>query len=416
MTAETLPVPSRKLASAARITVFALVGLGHVMSHIYILALPPLFALIKSDLDIDYAALGLLVTVFHVATGLMQVPAGFLVDRIGARPTLVGGLVLCAAGIAGIGMVDGFWTMVILSTLAGVGNSVFHPADYAILAGTVEDRHLGKTFGFHLLAGNVGFAAAPLVMVSFAALWDWRGALIAVGAVGFTLAVAMLLFGGNLRSGVRLPRQAPASGQEGNGIRTFLSMPLVIMLGFFVLVAIANTGVQAFSVTILSTHYGMHIGTANTALTVYLSAGLGGIALGGWLADRLERPVTVVVISMLSCASCFVLLGVPALPVLVVLLSMGVAGAAVGAMRPARDLMVNAIAPPGETGKVFGFVGMGLSIGGAVAPVVLGAMIDIGATGWLFWLFAACILLSVTTALTIHRMAGNGASRTMHAT
>lgn len=408
MTAESLTVSTPKLSPAERVTVFGLVGLGHVMSHVYILALPPLFALIKGDLNINYAALGLMVTVFHIATGSMQVPAGFLVDRVGARPTLVGGLVLCAAGIAGIGMVDGFWAMVVLSTLAGVGNSVFHPADYAILAATVEERHLGKTFGFHLLAGNVGFAAAPLVMVSFAALWGWRGALIAVGVIGLALAVAMLLFGGNLHAGARRPKQASAPGQEAEGIRTFLTVPLIIMLGFFVLVAIANTGIQAFSVTILSTHYGMHIGTANTALTIYLSAGLGGIALGGWLADRLERPVTVVVISMLSCALCFTLLGVSALPVLIVLSCMGVAGAAVGAMRPARDMMVNAIAPPGATGKVFGFVGMGLSIGGAVAPVVFGAMIDLGATGWLFWLFAACIFLSVFTALAIHRMGSAG--------
>ena len=76
---------STDLTRGERTTVFTLVGAGHFMSHVYILSLPPLFALIKTDLDISYAALGLLVTAFHVATGLSQVPAGFAVDRFGAR-------------------------------------------------------------------------------------------------------------------------------------------------------------------------------------------------------------------------------------------------------------------------------------------------------------------------------------------
>ena len=89
MTASTSSAHKMTLSTSERTTVFALIGAGHTMSHMYILTLPPLFALIKVDLDISYAALGLLVTMFHVSTGLMQVPAGFLVDRFGARITLI---------------------------------------------------------------------------------------------------------------------------------------------------------------------------------------------------------------------------------------------------------------------------------------------------------------------------------------
>ena len=104
----------------------------------------------------------------------MQVPAGFLVDRFGTRITLTVGMLLCAASMAAVGAVDAYWVMVALTSVAGIGNSVFHPADYAILAASVDDRHLGKAFGFHLLAGNLGFAAAPVLMVALAALWDWQ--------------------------------------------------------------------------------------------------------------------------------------------------------------------------------------------------------------------------------------------------
>ena len=94
--------------------------------------------------------------------------------------------------------------MLALTTLAGIGNNVFHPQTRAIVS-AVDERHLGKAFGFHLLAGNLGFAAAPVLMVSLAALWDWRMAIVAVGAAGIAVGLAMLAFEASLRA-----RAAPA--------------------------------------------------------------------------------------------------------------------------------------------------------------------------------------------------------------
>jgi MFS family permease len=68
--------------------IMGMIGSGHALSHFYLLALPPLFPLLKAEFGVGYAALGLLVTMFNLATGLAQVPAGFLVDRIGARRVL----------------------------------------------------------------------------------------------------------------------------------------------------------------------------------------------------------------------------------------------------------------------------------------------------------------------------------------
>lgn len=371
------------------------------MSHIYILALPPLFALIKAELDISYAALGLLVTMFHVATGSMQIPSGILVDRLGARVTLITGMLLCATCMGAVGLVEAYWAMVCLTTLAGIGNSVFHPADYAILAGAVNERHVGKAFSFHLLTGNLGFAAAPVMMAGLAAAFDWRTAVVVVGGMGVTVGVCMLLFGRNLHvAGGR--ESGPASKAPAS--RALLSPPLVVMLGFFVLVALANSGIQTFSVTVLNAHFGVPLGTANAALTAYLSAGFVGIALGGVVADRLRRPVVVVVASMLVCALALAVVGALALPALVLVVAMAVSGTAVGVMRPARDMMVNAIAPPGATGKAFGFVGTGLSAGGAIAPVALGAMVDLGASAWVFALLVSFVLLGAAAAVVIDRM------------
>lgn len=402
MTAVVSPAHHETLTTSRRSVVFALVGAGHVMSHIYILTLPPLFALIKSDLDVSFAALGLLVTMFHVATGVMQVPAGFLVDYFGARITLIAGMLLSAICMGAVGAVDAFWMMVVLTTLAGIGNSVFHPADYAILAAAVGKQHLGKAFSFHLLAGNLGFAIAPVMMVSLAVLWDWRTAVIAVGIAGVVVGLCMLAFGRDLRTGTEPGR---TSNDRATGGMTSLTSPaLLMMLGFFILTALASSGIQTFSVTALNTVYGTDLGVANTALTFFLASGFLGVAVGGFVADKLQRPVVVVAGAMAVCAACLAVVGWRALPTVALFAAMGVGGAVIGLMRPARDMMVNAIAPPGATGKAFGFVGTGLSVGGAVAPVAFGWLIDTGFAGWVFALCAGFILLSIITAVAVDRI------------
>jgi MFS transporter, FSR family, fosmidomycin resistance protein len=391
------------LTRGERSTVFALVGAGHFMSHVYILSLPPLFALIKTELEISYAALGLLVTAFHVATGFSQVPAGFAVDRFGARKTLLFGMFLSAVCMGSVGLVETYPLMIALTVMAGVGNSVFHPADYAILAGTVQKQHLGKAFGFHLLAGNLGFATAPVLMVALAAWFDWRMAMVVVGGAGVAIGLCMLLFGHNLRAAVA-PQVDTSADPCDDSAQSLLSPALLTMLGFFVLIALATAGIQTFSVTVLNKVYGVSLESANTALTVFLGAGFVGVATGGFVADRLREPVVVVNLSMLTCAVALALVSVVALPFALLLLMMAIGGAAVGLMRPARDMMVNAIAPPGTTGKAFGFMGTGLSTGGAVAPVVFGWMIDIGAAHYVLGICAALTLAAVGTATAVHRL------------
>ena len=59
------------------------------------------------------------------------------------------------------GLVPGFWWLAPLAIIAGLGNAVFHPADYAIMTARVDPRRLGRAFGAHGVAGNLGWVAAP---------------------------------------------------------------------------------------------------------------------------------------------------------------------------------------------------------------------------------------------------------------
>ncbi|HEX7075559.1 MAG TPA: MFS transporter [Hyphomicrobiaceae bacterium] len=382
--------------------VLAVIGSGHAMSHFYLLALPPLFPLIRDDLDVSYAALGLLLTVLNVATGLFQVPAGILVDRLGARTILVAGLSLMAAAMAGIGLADSYWTMIPLIVAAGIGNSVFHPADYAILARSVDQSRLGRAFSIHTFTGNIGFALAPPVMVALTAALGWRVALMAAGAISLLVLIGFLVWGGVLADDA--PDGAAQARQDRSvDLRILLDSRILILFLFFLSVAMVTSGVQSFSVAALQGFQGLDFTAANTVLTGFLVASAAGILIGGFVADRTKRHGTVAVAAMLGAAALFLLSGLAALPFAVLFVAFVAIGLLQGVIRPARDMMVKAATPEGATGRVFAFVSTGLNVGGAITPLLFGLVLDAGEPRLVFLLLSVFVLLGIGTIGVVGR-------------
>src|SRR5712692_1777691 len=119
------------------VRIIALIGAGHMVSHFLQLTLPPLFPLLKSEFDVSWVALGLLSSVFYCVSGLMQTVAGFFVDRFGARRVLLTGMTLFASATAAAALAPTYWMLLPVAALAGLGNAVFHAADYSMLNASV---------------------------------------------------------------------------------------------------------------------------------------------------------------------------------------------------------------------------------------------------------------------------------------
>jgi len=146
--------------------VVSLIGTGHATSHFLQLVLPPLFPLMREELGVSYATLGLVLTLFYVLSAALQPLAGFVVDRVGGRAVLLGGLGLMVLGTLLAGFAHSIWMLGLGAAIAGIGNSVFHPADFAILNGRVAKERLGHAFSIHSVSGSVGFALAPIFSAS----------------------------------------------------------------------------------------------------------------------------------------------------------------------------------------------------------------------------------------------------------
>src|SRR5262245_27094749 len=126
----TQPVPHSARHDAQ---VIGLVGLAHGTSHFFHLILAPLFLWLKPAFGLSYAELGLLVSVFFMVSGIGQAIAGFVVDRIGAWIVLMTGVGLLAVSALGLAGSQNYPMLLLFSGVAGLGNSVFHPADFTIL-------------------------------------------------------------------------------------------------------------------------------------------------------------------------------------------------------------------------------------------------------------------------------------------
>src|SRR5260221_13788921 len=183
MSSETIPAESLR----RDVRIIGLVGAAHASSHFFQLALPPLFPLLRVEFDVSWTLLGLLVGVFYAASGVTQFTAGFVVDRIGARPVLLSGLALLACGTILAALAPGAYWLFPIAAAMGVGNGVFHPADFAILNANVAPRRLGYAYSTHGVGGNLGYAAAPIVGYALAAAFNWRVALACMGVTGLVM-------------------------------------------------------------------------------------------------------------------------------------------------------------------------------------------------------------------------------------
>lgn len=384
------------------IKVIALVSTAHGFSHFYQLVLPPLFPFITDALGIGFGEAGVLMMCFYGASGLAQTPAGFLVDRFGARRVLLTGLLFEAICVGLMSTVPSFWLAVPLVMLAGLGNSVFHPSDYAIMTHTVSPTRMARAYGVHTLSGNIGWTLAPVTVLALASVAGWRGALAIVGLAGIAI-VFLLASQSGVLSGASSPRRAvraAAPSPRGVSYLTLLaSPPILLCFAYFVLLAVALSGNQTFMPSALHQIYGTSLGTANAALSAYLLAGSLGILAGGVAADRTLRHEGIVALGLLSAAALLLIVGFVALPDPALVAVVALAGFASGTTMPSRDMLVRGATPAGSTGKVFGFVYSGLDLGSAVTPPVLGVFIDYGAPRLVFVFAAAALALTIATAI-----------------
>jgi MFS family permease len=380
--------------------VIALVGLAHGTSHFHHLILAALFPWLKPAFGLSYAELGLLLTAFFIVSGVGQALAGFVVDRVGARSVLFFGMAMLGISALVLSVAGSYAALMAGALLAGVGNSIFHPADYTLLNQRVSRARLAHGFSVHGISGNIGWAAAPLFMTTVAALSSWRMALACAAILPFAVLAILMLNRAHLRPEPK-PASAPVAA-GGEGTLSFLRLRAVWMcFAFFFLTAVALGGIQAFASIGLMQLYGISRELATGSYTAYMLASAGGMLLGGFVGAGRQDHDRTVAIAFAVAAALALLLGVAVVPGWLALPLMALVGFFSGVAGPSRDLMIRAAAPKNATGRVYGIVYSGLDAGLSVGPALFGLVMDAEHPEWLFAGIALFQALAIVTAVGV---------------
>jgi MFS family permease len=387
----------------------SLVGLVHGISHFFHLLLPPLFPLLLHDFGFSYAELGLLVTTLFVVSGSGQAMAGFVVDRIGARPVLFAAMACFALSGLALSMATGYAGLMLAAALAGLGNCPFHPADFTILNRRVSAQRLGHAFSVHSLTGNLGWALAPVFLTGLATAFDsWRVA--AAGASVLALSVLAVMWwqrdalddsrGHAVHVPLSAARADPAAVAEHP--MAFLRMPaLWLCFSFFLWSSFALSAIQSFGSPALQHMAGLPLSTTSLVVTGFMLFGAVGIVIGGFLVTRSERLERIIGPCLLASAALLTLVGMGVVPGVWAVVLVAVAGFGVGIAMPSRDMLIKRAAPPGATGRVYGTVYSALDLGFALAAPLFGSLLDHGWPNGVFYGSALALALGVVSAAAV---------------
>ena len=287
----------------------------------------------------------------------------------------------------------------------GVGNTVYHPADYSLLSNHVPPDRIGQAFSVHTFAGMLGSAVAPASLLMMQSQWGWRGAFIGAGILGFAVAAILVAVRDNAAAPVSAPPPRAGADKDAAGWRLLLSAPILLNLIFFVLLAMMSGGMYNYSVVALGALYGTPVTAANVALSGHLTLSAIGVLIGGLVVARTSRHALVATLGLAAIALITVLIANVDLGFLPLIATMTVCGFFYGVIMPSRDMIVREVTPPGSFGKVFGFVTTGFNIGGIVSPLIFGAIMDHASPRLVFLGVAAASLIAIFTVVTRPRRA-----------
>lgn len=370
-----------------------LVGLAHFLSHVFTLALAPLLPMITSDLNMTYVEFGFAIAAFSITTGLFQTPMGFLVERVGGRIVLISGLVLNSVCFILAGwFAANLWQLMALMALAGVGNSVFHPADYSLLSSSIAKPRLGQAYSAHTFLGILGLIIGPIMTVALEPSMGWRGAVAAVGFIGLATAAVLILGAGLIAEGGELKKKQGMA----DSLRELMTSPAIMLFFlFYVCTSAANAGITQFSIVTFQSMYGVEKATAVAALTIYQVGALALVLPGGVLADRTTRQDVYLVTGFAITAALVFLAGTAMFPFWIAVAMLCTGGAIRGGLNSVRDVAVRQIPTDIPIGTVFGFVSTGFLLGQTIGGPLYGWLFDHFPPNYIFYVSAFVHVLGI---------------------
>ncbi len=376
--------------SGYRWVVFSLLAFGYLLVYFHRLC-PAVVALdMQADLNTSGALLGFLAAAYFYPYALMQLPSGLLSDSWGPRKTIT--VFFTLAGVASIflGLVESLGLAILARALVGLGVAMLFVPTMKVITNWFPAAVFARMTGILMAVGGLGAYTASRPLAWLSDLIGWRGSFVAIGAVTIVAALAIGFMVRNTPEEMGLPAVNPeAAGNPGKaptiglmrGMRMVLATGAfwVLAIWFFCTCSIFFSFGGLWGGPYLMQVYGLSKAEAGNVLSMLALAMIVGSPILSWTSDAVwHSRKKVIVLSavmtlVLSLPLAFFTAGMsrPLLYLLCFLLGLFTSAVVVVAFASAKELFPIEIA-----GTSVGLVNLFPFLGGAVAPPILGAILE----------------------------------------
>jgi MFS family permease len=391
-------------------SILAAMSACHALVHSYMLVFPTIYKSLGEGLNLEFARVGLVGMVSYMAFGFGALPAGFLVDRFGARNLVV----ICLAGttlasvltfLAGSGV-----GVAVALVVLGFFASLYHPAGLAMISMNVKD--VGKAVGIHGMAGTLGVAVAPLVAGTMTSRFSWQYSYLLLGFVGAVLLAYIMMTARHTGLGTaRKGSDAPSGGRVASAWRE-----LAVVYAIVLVYGLIYRGVMTFFPSYLSERVPFihgEVGRLGLVSSGIMVISIIGPLVGGYLASRsrdIRRSLFGVFAGLAVLSVGFYFLYGLALVMVV-----APAVLLIFCFQPMQNTLIARLSHDRRRGMAYG-IAFTLSFGvGAVAAGIGGVIGEkYGMSSIFVFMFALCVLemiIIASTHLAKKRRASNGLSQ-----
>jgi ACS family glucarate transporter-like MFS transporter len=382
---------------------------------------------IAAEFGLSPVAMGYLFSSFLWTYVACLIPIGLMVDRIGTKTIIGGGLLLWSAATAFTGMGWSFASILTGRLLMGAGEATSYPGSGRVIRDWIPEGERGTVTALFNSGAVAGPAIGAVLMGWLVSTFQWRTAFVALGCIGLVWLVAWVVWFGQPERvtwlSVRERNKILAErhgrdldtvheGATQSSLRHILSCPTMYGLMLSQACIVYNsylflTWLPSYLQTTL------HLSAMNTGLFTAIPYGL-TVVLGlliAWISDRVLRPasvrnggrryfVVVMMIMGLTILAAPVVHGtVPLLAVMTVVLT------ASNTASGFNLTMVNDVAEnPRDAARVMSLVVFGGNVCGLLAPIVTGYVVSAtGGFDWAFRIAAALLVIGALISISLSR-------------
>jgi MFS family permease len=279
-----------------------------------------LLPVLAQSFGLSLAQVGLIRSAHRAAMAVFQIPAGLVAERFGERNLLALGTLVAGIAFVALGYAPGFWMILGVLFLAGVGLAVQHPLCSTIISHAYPAGGRRAALGTYNFSGDVGkFAFGGVVSLALLAGIPWQGTVIGFGFAALLTAAAVFALLADSRAA--RGHAAPAPKAPGWGIRDARGFAALCLIE--VVDSSTRTGFLTFIAFLLMAR-GIAESWAAAAVPLVLVGGMAGKLACGLLAERLGIVRMIVVTELATAGGILAVLALPAAAAFLLLPLLGV--------------------------------------------------------------------------------------------